>query len=133
MMPTSLIVAEAAIWAFVVYLSVILVLDIRYGKFPLTIIHLAWAASAAFGIPFKYRHAWSLACAATAFFGLITAFGIVVGIFIALVGNDEDFAFKIIIWHSCSAVYYWTIYYLLRRPSVINYFDGAAGGTVKKE
>jgi hypothetical protein len=121
-MPTSLTVAEASIGALVVYLAVVLALDIRYWKFPLiTIIHLAWTAYAAFGIAFRYRPAWRLACVATALLGLITVFGIVVSLFLALVGN-EHFVFNFI-WYFCSAVYFFAIYYLLRRPSVVNYFE----------
>jgi hypothetical protein len=128
-MPTSLIVAEAAIGVNVVYSTVVLVLDIRYGKFPLTIIHLAWAAFAAFGIPFRYRPAWSLACIATALLGLISAFGVAVSLFLGLVGSELFVPF--IIWYSCCAVYYWAIYYLLRRPSVISYFGDGKGDAKK--
>ena len=45
------------------------------------LLHLAWSVTALVGIPFRCRLAWRLACAASAFFGML---GVFVGLLVIL-------------------------------------------------
>jgi hypothetical protein len=122
-MPRSLVAAEAAIGVLVVHRAVALFISLRSGNFPaLSILHLSWTIPTVIGIPFGCRAVWRLAYSASAVLAGVSVFGAALSLFLALRGH-EDFTLYTI-WYSCSVIYLFTTYYLLRRPAVINYFEG---------
>jgi len=136
-MPISLLAAEAAIALLVVYLAVILVLDIRYilsgrsGTVPtaVTFLHLAWSITALVGIPFGYRPAWRLACAASVFFGALAVFAGGVFLFLLLVGHND--CIHPTIWYLFVALFFLVVYRCLKQPTAVNYF-GPENGIVPR-
>jgi hypothetical protein len=127
-MPRSLIAAQAAIGTLVVYQAVVLALDIRWGKSlaaTISILNLVWTAVSVTGIAFKYRLAWRLACAVSVVLGGLAVVDTAVFLLLALQGR-EHFAFYTV-WYSCTAIYMLTLYYLLRRPTVVDYFKKSGG------
>ena len=140
-MPISLIAAEVATLSLVVYLAIMLWLDIqlflsgflRMRDVIMCVLHLAWSVIALVGIPLRCRFAWRLACAASAFFGLLTFFGGVSFLLLASLGNSSLVSYAICFF--CASFYLLVVYYLLSRPTSVTYFEreGEKGSELETE
>lgn len=132
-MPISLLAAEAALLLLVVYLAILLWLDfqhfllgtLRTRRTGALLLHLAWSVPALVGIPFRCRWAWRLACAASAFLGML---GVIGGVFILILAFSGMLIFgnsslaPLAIWSFSAALYMFVVYYCLGWPTSVTYF-----------
>jgi hypothetical protein len=129
-MPSSLLLAEAAIMALVMYLCINLLVDIASCRlFPPTLFHLCWTSYVLFGIMRRSSLAWRVGYIASA---ISATLGIAVSaVFLMLwlwlfyrriASFNSNYLLLSLLFALCSA-YMYTIYYLLRYRASIEFFD----------
>ena len=129
MIPTSVLLAGFAMGALVMYLAVNLAVDIASERvLPQTVFYLAWGVLVLVGIWRRSRLAWRVGYVMSAISATVGAIGGAVFLCLYLrnlfaYSVNGNF-FWLALWFLLAAIYMYTIYYLLRRPTSLTYFAG---------